>query len=200
MEENIEQKKRSESNGLGIAGFVLALVSIFLSIFGIITAIIALIFCIIQIRRNRSGLAIAGLIISILVILLYGALLVIIYYLFQTSFVSDFRDEIDCLGLDGRLSIVEDGTCFDDKNIYVKIERSSDDFDLRGITFIFDEGKLNRDELINVLSPNEKKTYVFDYNGESSVGIGFIAVAGRHDGKSRLGRCSSSEIVLLKRC
>ena len=53
------------STGFGIAGFVLGIASIFLSVWGIIPAILGIIFCIIQFRRGKTGLAIAGLIISI---------------------------------------------------------------------------------------------------------------------------------------
>ena len=54
--------------GLGIAGFVLSLLSIlFLSMpfLGLILAILGLIFCIIQLKKKKTGLAIAGLVISI---------------------------------------------------------------------------------------------------------------------------------------
>tara|TARA_Y100000310_G_scaffold341719_1_gene441775 strand:+ start:1011 stop:1637 length:627 start_codon:yes stop_codon:yes gene_type:complete len=66
--QNIVSKK--EGSGLGIAGFILAIISLFLGSIGLITGIIALIFCIIQLKRKKTGLAIAGLIISIIAIIL----------------------------------------------------------------------------------------------------------------------------------
>lgn len=65
--------------GFGITGFILSLLSIislFLSlglisslvssIFALIFGILGLIFCIIQLKKERTGLAIAGLVISII--------------------------------------------------------------------------------------------------------------------------------------
>lgn len=69
-----------KSNGMGTAGFILALVGLFLSwvpILGWIIWILGLIFSIIGVFRKPKGMAIAGLCISclglIILILLLGA-------------------------------------------------------------------------------------------------------------------------------
>ncbi|MDP3026490.1 MAG: hypothetical protein Q8N63_02190 [Nanoarchaeota archaeon] len=73
------------SIGLGIAGFILGLLSIllFLSI-GVILAIIGLILCVIQIKRNKTKLAIAGLILSIIGIIV-GIIMIVYVALFTLS-------------------------------------------------------------------------------------------------------------------
>lgn len=75
------QQGQGKSNGMGTAGFVLALIGLFLSwipFLGWTIWILGLIFSIIGIFRKPKGLAIAGLCISciglILLILLAGAL------------------------------------------------------------------------------------------------------------------------------
>lgn len=76
----INQVKKS--NGLGTAGFVLALVAIFLGwvpVLGWILWLLGLIFSFIGVFRMPKGLAIAGLVISfigiILLLVVFGALL-----------------------------------------------------------------------------------------------------------------------------
>ncbi len=65
--ENIINKKNIPfGKGWGIAGFILGLLSIFLGVIGLIPAILGLIFCIIQFKKGKTGLAIAGLILSII--------------------------------------------------------------------------------------------------------------------------------------
>jgi uncharacterized membrane protein len=56
----------------GIAGFIISIISIIFAIFipilGLILGIVGLILCIIQLKKEKNGLAIAGLIINILAI------------------------------------------------------------------------------------------------------------------------------------
>lgn len=69
-------REKSEGNknstGLGIAGFVLGLLSIILfnSSFGSLMGILGLTFSIVQIKRNKTKLAVVGLILSIIGIVL----------------------------------------------------------------------------------------------------------------------------------
>jgi len=83
QKENVAPKK--EGSGWGIVGFILALLSLFLGAFGLITGIIALIFCIVQLKRRRTGLAIAGLFISIIAIIL-GIVSLVIFLLSVEKF------------------------------------------------------------------------------------------------------------------
>lgn len=68
---------KKESTGLGVAGFVLGLLSIILLKNGGLFAIIGLIFCSIQIKRNKTKLAIAGLILSIIGLIISVILFII---------------------------------------------------------------------------------------------------------------------------
>lgn len=72
--------KKQIGKGLGIAGFVLSIVSVFffiVPILLIIGEVLALIFSISQMKKKSTGLAIAGLVISITV--LAGVLLWMIF-------------------------------------------------------------------------------------------------------------------------
>lgn len=78
----IINQPENKTNGMGIAGFIIALVSIFLGwipILGWIMWLLGLIFSIIGVLRTPRGLAIAGIVISviglILLITVFGAIL-----------------------------------------------------------------------------------------------------------------------------
>lgn len=80
-----------KGKGLGIAGFVLSLIGIvFLILFplALVLGILGLIFSIIQLRRNKTGLAIAGLVISIIVII--GAIILLLLTIMAFSFFNSF--------------------------------------------------------------------------------------------------------------
>lgn len=69
----VQQAPPAEKNGLGIAGFVLSLIALFfgwIPLFGWIIWVLGLIFSFIGIFKKPRGLAIAGLIISIVDVLL----------------------------------------------------------------------------------------------------------------------------------
>lgn len=77
----IINQKEKETNGIGTAGFVLALVGLFLGwipFLGWAIWILGLIFSIIGVTKSPKGLSIAGLIISlvgiILLVLVFGAI------------------------------------------------------------------------------------------------------------------------------
>jgi hypothetical protein len=66
---------------LGIIGFVLAIISLFFGIFGIVPAVIGLILCVIQFKHKKTGFAVAGIIISILGIalsILFGLIVLLV--------------------------------------------------------------------------------------------------------------------------
>lgn len=74
----VSVKNLEKSNSLGIIGFVLSLFSLFIPILGIFIGIIAIVFSILQIRKTKTGLAIAGLVISIVAIIFHlGSLYII---------------------------------------------------------------------------------------------------------------------------
>ena len=73
---------QTESNGIGTAGFVLALIAIFLGwvpVLGWIIWLLGLIFSAVGLTRQPKGLAIAGLVISlvgiVMLIAVFGAIL-----------------------------------------------------------------------------------------------------------------------------
>lgn len=76
------QSDRKKSNGTGTAGFVFALITIFLGwipVFGWILWILGLILSLVGLARQPRGLAIAGLVISllglILLLVVFGAII-----------------------------------------------------------------------------------------------------------------------------
>lgn len=77
----INQTETKESNGIGIAGFVIALIALFLSwipFFGWILWLLGLVFSFVGIFKFPKGFAIAGLVISliglIILIVVVGAI------------------------------------------------------------------------------------------------------------------------------
>lgn len=79
-----------KTNGMGTAGFVLALITLFLGwipILGWLTWLLGLIFSLVGISREPKGLAIAGLVISliniILIVLVGGMILAALGFAFS---------------------------------------------------------------------------------------------------------------------
>ncbi|MBR5532867.1 MAG: FHA domain-containing protein [Bacteroidales bacterium] len=71
--EPIDDPEEEGANGVGITGFVIAIISIFLfwiPYFGPILPFVSLILSIIGVTRPKKGLAIAGLIISIIILII----------------------------------------------------------------------------------------------------------------------------------
>jgi len=103
MNNNLDVKSKT---GFGIVGFVLSLFGLIilispilissilwkliLSIFGIIIGIIGIIFCIIQLKKGKNKLAIAGLVINIIILVL--SILNIISYFLLKYIVSSFME------------------------------------------------------------------------------------------------------------
>lgn len=80
-------------NGMGIAGFVLAVISLFgpwLPVAGGVTWLLGLIFSIIGVTRRPRGLAVAGLVISIVSLVLFVVVMLFMGALLFTS--SEFLD------------------------------------------------------------------------------------------------------------
>lgn len=84
-------KGNKNSTGLGIAGFILGLLSIILfnSSLGSLLGILGLVFCIVQIKRNKTRLAVVGLILSIIGIIL-GIVIFIINYITISNLQNSF--------------------------------------------------------------------------------------------------------------
>ncbi len=75
----IIQQPKAESNGMGIAGFVLAILAVVLScvpFLNFILWVLGLIFSIVGLAKKPKGLAIAGLIISLL-----GLIILLLFFL-----------------------------------------------------------------------------------------------------------------------
>lgn len=77
----VQQPKESNGNGIGTAGFVLALIAVFLGwvpALGWILWVLGLVFSSIGVSKQPRGLAIAGLVISLIGLILIIALSAII--------------------------------------------------------------------------------------------------------------------------
>tara|TARA_Y100000310_G_scaffold69734_1_gene65291 strand:+ start:870 stop:1205 length:336 start_codon:yes stop_codon:yes gene_type:complete len=86
-ENKIKKQNIPVSKGFGIAGFILSLIAL-LSLFvvsyvGIVLAILGLIFCIMQFKRGKTGLAIAGLVLSIITLSIGIIMIVAIVIIWQ---------------------------------------------------------------------------------------------------------------------
>ena len=65
----VVEKQERKSNGIGVAGFVLSLVSIFMSVFPLISCLLwflGLLFSFIGLFKQPRGLAVAGFVISMI--------------------------------------------------------------------------------------------------------------------------------------
>lgn len=69
-------------NGLGVAGFVIGLLSIFLNVYFCIASVIAIVLSAVGIKKAKqysvNGLAVAGLVISILSLLIWGLVWILV--------------------------------------------------------------------------------------------------------------------------
>lgn len=78
----IQTEEKKPVNGLGIAGFVLSLLSLWLGVYLCIAPIVALVLSAIGIaKKNKhslNGLAIAGLVISIIALVIWGLVWLIV--------------------------------------------------------------------------------------------------------------------------
>ena len=101
---------KNVSNGFGIAGFVLSLLGLILGLFLQIffsLAIVGTIFSVIQLRRRKTGLGTAGLIIGVIGIVLLLAWFVVLVFI-NNSVVSTVEDKLalnGSLGTEGSVPV-----------------------------------------------------------------------------------------------
>ena len=127
---------KKKGRGLGIAGFVLGLLSLVLSFIFFLAlpmAVLAIIFTIIQIRRKSNGLAIAGLVLAILGLLISAAItfFIVVRIYKGLSFPSGLEKAIvivkynfkyvDPNGKIYKDSVGGSGVIFSDKNNLIRI-------------------------------------------------------------------------------
>jgi hypothetical protein len=112
------------SNGFGIAGFVISLVSLVFGffiplVFGL--SILSLIFSIIQMKKHRTGLAIAGLVLSIIGIILLVMQIAVVFI--WSSTMTDIKEELasgtECLDAVSSIGIAS--ACKDGSSLNVKL-------------------------------------------------------------------------------
>jgi len=70
--------KREFGNGFGIAGFVLGLLGLLTLFAGIVFSVLGLVFSVVQLRRRRTGLATAGMVLGIIGVVFFVGVIVII--------------------------------------------------------------------------------------------------------------------------
>jgi len=78
-----EREEKEKTNGFGIAGFVVSLVSLWLGSFYCLASIVGLVLSIIGMSKSKvcgkcNGLAVAGLVISIISLVIWGIILIIV--------------------------------------------------------------------------------------------------------------------------
>ena len=87
-----------QTNGWGIVGFLislLAIISLMFSIYaGLGLGILGLIFCIIQFKKRKTGLAIAGLILSIIAIV-WSIIVILLTIFVWTSVENTIQSGVD---------------------------------------------------------------------------------------------------------
>lgn len=134
--------KNRKGNGFGIAGFVLGLVSVLMFGMGFVLAVLGLIFSIIQLKRNKNGLAIAGLVLSI--IGLFGLLFIIATTIIWSATVPLLKDSIsegsDCLDAVASISLdsSSENTCRVRDMVRLTINRGiSENYNLSDINVVF---------------------------------------------------------------
>ena len=166
-------QKANVSNGFGIAGFVISLCVIVLGIifpFFYLLSILSLIFCIIQMKRYRTGLSIAGLVLSIIGILLFILMIVItmIWVMVIPDIQEDIKGGTSCFEADASLSISSSDSCLEDGIANIKVQRNQADFDLEDIKIIMGcEGSTSSKMVVGDLGATlpekgESRTYTVD--------------------------------------
>lgn len=106
-------------NGFGIAGFVLGLVGVLMFGYGFLFSLLGLIFSIIQMRKKKTGLSIAGLVLSIIglafLILIFGV--TIIWAAIIPMISNSLGEGTSCL--DAVATTIIESACIDGENIHV---------------------------------------------------------------------------------
>lgn len=201
------QAQEKKGNGFGIAGFVLGLCSVILFwiwFLGGIFAVTGLIFSIIQLKRHKTGLAIAGLVLSIIGILL-PLILIVLVTIMWTSVIPQISSQLDegtiCLDAVSQIVIVDDGTtCVTEAGeLNLKVTRGSMDIELSGIEIVLARGGTFL-ELIesNIPAPNEEKIFYLsgvDYSNIEQISLASVIGTG-----SNKKTCDRSLAFTLIRC
>ncbi|MAH48363.1 hypothetical protein CMI37_21240 [Candidatus Pacearchaeota archaeon] len=140
---------QSVSHGFGIAGFVITLVSIVIGIFipfvnGL--SILGLIFSIIQMKKHRTGLAIAGLVLGIIGVLLFVSQIAVFFI--WSSVIPDIKENsriggMECLDAISTMAI--GSACKDDQGIRITLSKSFGDFKAEQVRFIVGGNYVDKD-------------------------------------------------------
>jgi hypothetical protein len=88
----IVQAAYPQGNGLGVAGFVLSLLAVFLGwipLFGWLLWLLGLIFSAIGLKKKPNGLAIAGLVISLVMLVLLIVTLIALFDWFPYDYLKN---------------------------------------------------------------------------------------------------------------
>lgn len=94
---------RNEGEGLGIAGFVFGIISIFLGPIGFIPGIVGLILSSMQLNKKKTGLAIAGVVLSVIGILisvLFFLMIILIWRPVWDTLEKGLEERKECIGLE----------------------------------------------------------------------------------------------------
>ncbi len=92
--------QQQQTNGLGIAGFVLSLVALFVSwipFFGWLVWLLGLVLSAIAIVKKPRGLAIAGLVIAIVNLVLFLSIIVLAFNLSSNPELNELKNYLDTI-------------------------------------------------------------------------------------------------------
>lgn len=145
--------KKSQSTVLGIIGFILGLIGLLLvNSFGIFLAIPGLILCIIQIKRNKTKLAIIGLILNIIVIIISTIILIFVIVVWKTvaEGVKEVEPQTGCLTLN--LKINEINADLDN----IEVERMAGVGDLGKIKILINGGSAKEVDALDMYELTKK--------------------------------------------
>lgn len=209
-EEKEVNQPKEYGNGFGIAGFILGLLSVLLIWFfspAWILAILGLIFSIIQLKKKKTGLAVAGLVLSIIGIIL-PLILVAAVTLIWAVVIPQMQEDLEssssmvCFDASALISVVDDGTtCLADNGVLnVKVTRGAGEFDLSRLDISLSHEGNSRTKKVtsNLPSPGSESIFQLTDLGLPSVSaVSVAAVVMTSEGEKI---CDGSRMISVSQC
>jgi len=213
MAEEINQDQNF-SKGFGIAGFVLGILGILLlvgvvvfSLLGLVFSLLGIVFSIIQIKKGRTGMAVAGLVLNIIGLSIFLINLVattIVWGVITPGIKANLNEGFPCFGA-GQV-VIEDNShsCWDKTTNQVKIQigRGPKDFVLAGVHVLISEARntTSKNVISGLPSPNKEKIISVAYSNSSVGGPESVSIAPTIKVGNTKYLCPVSSTLTLKSC